>query len=98
MENKTTNNPIKTFSCGAVKAAIWLNCLEKDGTLVEVHSIRINKSYKDKGDDEWKTTGSLSAEDLPKVAVVAMEAYKFIRVRESEPVNQLPSSGADEVE
>ena len=84
MENKTTNNPIKTFSCGAVKAAIWLNCLEKDGTLVEVHSIRINKSYKDKGDDEWKTTGSLSAEDLPKVAVVAMEAYKFIRVRESE--------------
>ena len=84
MENKTTNNPIKTFSCGAVKAAIWLNCIEKDGTLVEIHSIRINKSYKDKENDEWKTTGSLSAEDLPKVAVVAIEAYKYIRMRSSE--------------
>ena len=84
MENKTTNNPIKTFSCGAIKAAIWLNCLEKDGTLVEVHSIKIDKSYKDKESDEWKNTGSLSAEDLPKVAVVAMEAYKYIRMRSSE--------------
>jgi len=98
MENKTTNNPIKTFSCGAVKAAIWLNCIEKNGTLVEIHSIRINKSYKDKTDDEWKRTDSFAAEDLPKVAVVANEAYKFIRMRESEPVDQLPSSGADEVE
>ena len=98
MENKTTNNPIKTFSCGAVKAAIWLNCLEKNGTLVEIHSIRINKSYKDKANDEWKRTDNLAAEDLLKVAVVAKEAYKFIRMRESEPVNQLPSSGADEVE
>jgi hypothetical protein len=98
MENKITNNPIKTFSCGAVKAAIWLNCLEKNGTLVEIHSIRINKSYKDKGDNEWKRTDNLAAEDLPKVAVVATEAYKFIRMRESEPVDQLSNSGADEVE
>ena len=65
---------------------------------MEIHSIRINKSYKDKADDEWKRTDNLAAEDLPKVAVVATEAYKFIRMRESEPVNQLPSSGADEVE
>ena len=85
MENKTTNNPMKTFSCGAVKAAIWLNCLEKDGTLVEVPSIRINKSYKDKGDNEWKRTNNLATEDLLKVAVVAKEAYKFLRVRTSDP-------------
>ena len=72
-----------TFSCGAIKAAIWLNCLEKNDTLVEIHSIRINKSYKDKGDDEWKRTNNLAAEDLPKVALVATEAYKFLRVRTS---------------
>lgn len=84
MENETTKNPTKTFSCGAVKAAIWRNCLEKDGTLVEIHSIRINKSYKGKGDDKWKHTDNLAAEDLPKVAVVATEAYKYIRVRSSE--------------
>ena len=84
MEKTSKKNPIKVFSCGPIKAAIWLNSFEKDGTLVEVHSVKIDKSYKDKESDEWKTTGSLSAEDLPKVALVAMEAYKFIRVRESE--------------
>lgn len=84
MEKTAKKKPNKVFSCGPVKAAIWLNCLEKNGTLVEIHSIRINKSYKDKENDEWKTTGSLSAEDLPKVAVVAMEAYKYIRMRSSE--------------
>ena len=74
------------------------NCLEKNGTLIEIYSIRINKSYKDRGDNEWKSTDNLAAEDLLKVAVVAKEAYKFIRVRESEPINQLPSSRVDEVE
>lgn len=84
MENEIRKNPIKTFNCGAVKAAIWLNFLEQDGALVEIHSIKINKSYKDKDDNNWKHTDNLCAEDLLKVAVVANEAYKYIRMRSSE--------------
>ena len=55
-----------------------------EDTLVEVHSIKIDRSYKYKDSDEWKHTNTFNAEDLPKVAVVAMESYKFIRVSSPE--------------
>ena len=54
--------------------------------LAEVHSIRIDRSYKD--GDEWKHTNSFNVEDLPKVAFVADEAYKFLRMNTFEPEMQ----------
>lgn len=76
------SDPIKTFRCGAITAAVWLESKVIDQALVEMHSIKITKSYKD--GEEWKYTHSLSVEDLPKVALVANEAYKFIRLRVSD--------------
>jgi hypothetical protein len=58
-----------------------------DNAVVEVHSIKIDKSYKD--GDEWKRTTALAAEDLPKVALVATEAYRFLRLRSEEPCGPL---------
>lgn len=84
MEETVKKNPIKVFRCGPVKAAIWFNSRITDDTLVEVHAIKIDRSYKDRDSDEWKSTNIFNAEDLPKVATVAMEAYKAIRVQESE--------------
>lgn len=81
MENTVEKNPIKVFRCGHVKAAIWSNSRIIDDTLTEVHSIKIDRSYKDKDSDEWKNTNTFNTEDLPKVTVVAMEAYKFIRLK-----------------
>jgi hypothetical protein len=84
MEETTNKNPIKVFTCGAVKAAIWADSRVINNTVVEVHSVRIDRSYKDKDNGEWKYTTTFAAEDLPKVALVAMEAYKFIRLRSQE--------------
>ena len=81
MEESTNKNPIRVFSCGLVRAAIWSNQRIINDTLAEVHSIKIDRSYKDNNSDEWKSTNTFNTEDLPKVAVVAMEAYKFIRVK-----------------
>ena len=69
------------FSCGGIKAAIWLDSKVIKNEMVEVHSVKIDKSYKEQDDKEWKHTNTFNAEDLPKVALVAMEAYKFIRLR-----------------
>jgi hypothetical protein len=85
MENTVKKNPIKVFSCGAVKAAIWAGSKVIDGTMVEMHSVKIDKGYRD--GDEWKNTSTFNIEDLPKVAVVAMEVYKFLRVKVSENNN-----------
>jgi hypothetical protein len=87
MVENTPQKPIKVFRCGSVKAAIWLGSKIKNDTLVDVHSIRIDRSYKDKDKNEWKHTNTFNAEDLPKVAVLAMEVYKFLRVTTSENNN-----------
>lgn len=85
MEESVKKSPIKIFSCGPIKVAIWLNSIEKDGTIVDIHSVKINKSYRDKNNGEWKRTNSFSVEDLPKIALVAKEAYKYVRIRTFEP-------------
>lgn len=84
MENTVTKKPIKVFSCGSVRAAIWLDSRIIDDAMVEIHSIKIDKSYKDSDSNEWKHTNIFNVEDMPKVAVLAMEVYKILRVKTSE--------------
>ncbi len=72
------NNPEKKFSCGSISASIWANTKVVTGETVKFYSVTINKAYKE--DDEWKHTNSFNIEDLPKVALVANEAYKYIRL------------------
>jgi hypothetical protein len=88
MENKINKKPVKVFNCGAVKAAIWADSRVVNNTVVELHSVRIQRSYKDQDTNEWKNTNTFNAEDLPKVAVVAQEAYKYIRLRSFEPESE----------
>ena len=85
---KENRGPVKVFSCGGVKAAIWADSRLLNDTIVEMHSIKVDRSFKDKDSDEWKSTNAFNCEDLPKVALVAMEAYKFIRLRS--PQNDMP--------
>ena len=54
----------------------------KVGQLTVRYSITIDKAYKD--GEEWKHTNSFAAEDLPKVALVAIEAYRYLRLRSSD--------------
>ncbi len=76
------NKPVKKFRCGPIAANIWTEAKVIESEMVTFHSIKIDKAYKD--GEEWKHTNSFSAEDLPKVALVASEAYKFIRLSTSE--------------
>lgn len=83
MKHKVKNDPIKVFQCGLIRAAIWADSTVIDNTIVEVHSIKIDRSYKD--GEQWKHTNAFNAEDLPKVALVANEAYKHLRMRAFAP-------------
>lgn len=76
------NKPEKRIRCGAISASIWVDRKTVEGKIVEYHSISVTKSYKD--GDEWKHTNSFNAEDLPKVALIATEAYKFIKLNMSD--------------
>jgi hypothetical protein len=84
-ENEVKTRPIRIFCCGAVQAAIWADHRVINDAVVKVHSIRITKNYRQ--DDEWKRTTTFATEDLPKVAMVATEAYRFLRLRTEEPAD-----------
>ncbi len=70
--------PEKKFSCGSISASIWANTKVVNSETVKFYSVTINKAYKE--GDEWIYTNSFNIEDLPKVALVANEANKYIRL------------------
>ncbi len=74
------NKPEKKFSCGLISASIWANTKVVNGETIKLYSVTINKAYKE-GED-WKYTDSFNIEDLPKVALVTTEAYKYMRLKE----------------
>jgi len=76
------SKPEKRFKCGPISASIWSQGKTVDGQMVKFYSINIDKTYKDA--DEWKHTNSFAAEDLPKVALLANEAYRYLRLRTTE--------------
>lgn len=76
-EQQPKNQPLETFRAGQIKATVWKNTRKNtDGEKFDVLSATVVKSYKD--GDEWKDTTSFNANDLPKLALVAQEAYAFI--------------------
>ena len=92
MAEKNNNNPKIVFRCGRIEAAIWEGQKVIDNTVVKVHTIRIDRSYKD--GEEWVHTNYFFTEDLPKVSLAANEAYKFIRLKSSDQ----PDSNNNEIE
>ena len=77
------NKPEKRFKIGPVSASIWPETKVVEGEMVKFYSVSINKAYKAGG--EWKHGKSFAVEDLPKVALVANEAYKYIKLSSSDP-------------
>ena len=88
-ENDVRTRPIRVIRCGAVQAAMWVDHRVIHDAVVKIHSIRITKSYQQ--DDEWKNTTTFATEDLPKVDLVAKEAYRFLRLRSEEPADPVGS-------
>ena len=86
--------PIKEFRVrGGIKAAIWQNEVVLDGRPVLQHSVKIQRSYKDKTSGDWKTTDYFRPQDLPCLVLAAQKAFEFISLTESgNGENTLPES------
>ena len=75
--------PVKRFRCGPIAASIWQDSRVHNNQVVTFYSISIDKAYKD--GEEWKHAKTFAAEDLPKVCIVAEEAYKHLRLTVDQP-------------
>ncbi len=72
------NQPEKKFSTGAISATVWKNVRAgKDGKVFETHTVNIQRRYTDKT-GQWQSTNTLRVNDLPKVALVIEEAFKYL--------------------
>ena len=73
--------PIKKFAVGGIQIAIWEN-QSKEGN--NYYSVSFDRRYKDKN-DEWKSTTSMRANDIPKAVLALEKAYEFLSLKEPEP-------------
>lgn len=75
------NLPEKKFRSGAISATVWKNQTDRDGKVVEYHTISLERGYQDK-QGEWQSTNSFRVSDLPRAALVLQKAYEYITLRE----------------
>ena len=80
------SKPEKRFKCGPISASVWTTNKTVKGQTVKFYSVRIDRAYRQNG--TWEHTNSFNAEDLPKIALVANEAYRYICLQENEPQQQ----------
>jgi hypothetical protein len=73
-QNKIANAPVRTLRHAGISASIWKNETEK-GTMF---SVTFERSYKDKGSDEWKHTQSFGRNNLLLLSLLASRAFEWI--------------------
>lgn len=72
------NKPNKKFKAGAVSATVWANEMrDKQGKSFSVYTVGFERNYKDR-DGNWKSTNSMRVNDIPKLKLVAGEAYEYL--------------------
>jgi len=82
MEEK--QKPNKKFKAGAVSAAVWANEMkDRQGKRFSVYTVAFERNYKDR-DGNWKSTNSMRINDIPKLQLVAHEAYEYLVRKGSE--------------
>ena len=80
--------PEKKFKAGAVSATIWANQMsDKQGKGFLVYTVAFERTYMDR-DGQWKSTSSLRVNDIPKLQLVAQEAYEYL-VRKGNGDNEI---------
>ena len=91
MPQQNTSKPVRTIRCANITASVWKTKRKKNGQTVARHSVRIQKRFRREGGD-YENTDYYFPEDLPKLALVAEEAFRFITLRESKNTEETTES------
>ena len=69
--------PEISFKVGAVRAAVFRNTMQHGGKTIEIGKVVLEVRYRDKYDN-WKSTHSLSANEIPKAIHALQKAYDYL--------------------
>lgn len=82
------NHPSKTFRCHNITGSIWQSEEpDKNGKKFVRYSVKIQKHYR-KEDGNWADSHYFFPEDLPHLALVVQECFKFITLKESKDTTE----------
>jgi len=74
--------PVNKFKCGAVEAAIFENQVTKNGKTFSMSKAVLQRNYLDKN-EQWQSTSSFDANDIPKAILVLSKAYEYLMAADS---------------
>ncbi len=86
-----SNRPIRAFRMGPLTLSVWENQTEVDGRTTLRRSATIQKRFRDKG-GEWRDTGTLFADDLLRLSVLAQRAAVWMELKAENPREPSESS------
>jgi len=95
MSTSPANRPVKEFRVRNLSLAIWQNEGTRDGRPVTLHSITLNKRYRDQETGEWRDSNSFFPDDLPRLRLLLDKAYEHILLRDTSPASN-PNEPGDE--
>jgi len=75
--------PEKSFKCGGCEAAVFENEITKGGMKIPIKKVSFQKRYKS-AEGEWKSTGSLDVNEIPKAILVLTKAYEYVSIGSDE--------------
>jgi hypothetical protein len=79
--------PEVVFRVGAVRACIFCNWIERDGKRVPLRKVALEVRYRD-GQGQWRSTKTLSANDIPKAITALTKAFDHIFNRSTAEQNK----------
>ena len=77
------SKPEVSFKVGAVRAAIFRNTIQRGAQTVSIGKVVLEVRYKDK-DGQWKSTHSMSANELPKAILALQKAYEYLMIKKTD--------------
>lgn len=83
------DKPVHEVRIGAIKAAVWKN----DTAIGARYNTTFSRLYKDKEDDQWKSTDSFGRDDLLLLAKVADTTHTWICGQGQEKEADPPAPG-----
>jgi len=76
MAQSTTTRPSKVFRLRGLSASVFENRSNAKGRDIPFFKVSLQRTYKD--GEEFKTTSSLSSDDLPAAGLLLRKAWEFI--------------------
>ena len=68
--------PVQVYRLRGISVSVFANQTQRDGRESTYHKVSVQRTYKE--GEEFKTTASLSRDDLPIASMLMQRAWEFI--------------------